>query len=92
MKIRIIEFIIQKLKKFRRLKKEIKIERLHWKTILITRNIPLIDQSLFNYIRGMASRKDISVILTENKKPTYMLKYERRTNTFTTTSIETGTK
>lgn len=68
--------------------KKIFLDYLDWKAILFGETgLPLMEQELFEYISKLASRDDVTVILTENEKPTWVLKYDTQSGLFTENQI-----
>lgn len=63
--------------------KKVFLDYSEWKTILFgVTGLPSIDQELYDYISKLASRNDVIIILTENEKPTWKLKYDTKTGKF----------
>jgi hypothetical protein len=53
------------------------LEYLDWEPIIFGQVVPsVIEQELLNYIIKLASCAYITLILTENGKPSWVLKYE----------------
>ncbi len=68
--------------------KKVFLDYTAWKAILFGETgLPVMEQELFDYISKLASRNDVTVILTENDKPTWVLKYDKQTGLFTENQI-----
>ena len=68
--------------------KKIFLDYLDWKAILFGETgLPSMEQELFDYISKLASRADVTVILTENEKPAWVLKYDTKTGQFAENQI-----
>jgi len=68
--------------------KKVFLDHTDWKAILFGETgLPVMEQELFDYISKLASRNDVTVILTENDKPTLVLKYDKQTGLFTENQI-----
>jgi len=68
--------------------KKVFLDYTDWKAILFGETgLPLMEQELFDNISKLASRPDVTVILTENEKPTWVLKYDKQTGQFTENQI-----
>lgn len=68
--------------------KKVFLDYTDWKAILFGETgLPLMEQELYDNISKLASRTDVIVILTENDKPTWVLKYDTQTGQFTENQI-----
>ena len=68
--------------------KKVFLDYTDWKAILFGETgLPVMEQELFDYISKLASRNDVTVILTENAKPAWVLKYDNQTGQFTENQI-----
>lgn len=64
--------------------KKIFLDYSDWKTILFGETgLPLMEQELFDNISKLASCADVTVILTEDNKPTRVLRYDTKSRNFT---------
>lgn len=69
--------------------KKVFLDYSDWKVILFGgTGLPAMEQELYDYISKLASHKDILVILTENEKQTWVLKYDTKTKLFNEYHIE----
>jgi len=68
--------------------KKVFLDYSDWKAILFDQTgLPLMEQELFDYISKLASRSDVNVILKENEKPAWVLKYDTKTVAFSAYQI-----
>lgn len=68
--------------------KKLFLDYIGWKAILFGETGLLqMEQELFDYISKLASREDVTVILTEDEKPTWVLKYDTETGKFSECQI-----
>lgn len=63
--------------------KKVLLDYSDWRAILFGETgLPSMEQVLFDYISKLASRSDVNVILIENEKPAWVLKYYTKTGEF----------
>jgi hypothetical protein len=63
--------------------KKVLLDYSDWRAILFGETgLQTIEQELFDYISKLASRSDVDVILSENEKPAWVLKYDTNTGEF----------
>lgn len=68
--------------------KKVFLDYTDWKAILFGETgLPLMEQELYDNISKLASRNDVRVILTENNKPAWVLKYDTQTGQSTENQI-----
>lgn len=69
--------------------KKVFLDYSDWKAILFGETgLPSLEKDLFDYISKLTSRSDVTVILTENDKPAWVLKYDMETGKFSEFHIE----
>ena len=60
--------------------KKVFLDYSDWKAILFGETgLHLMEQELYDNMSKLASRNDVTVILTENEKPAWVLKYDTNT-------------
>ncbi|MFZ4399685.1 MAG: hypothetical protein ACOYO1_06605 [Bacteroidales bacterium] len=68
--------------------KKVFLDYSDWKAILFCETgLHLMEQELLDYISKLASRKDVTVVLNENEKPVWILKYDVEKEKFNTFPI-----